>query len=332
MAETLIELSHLSKRFVRRLDFAERLANRLGARIREETVHAVDRVNLSVREQEVVGLVGESGCGKSTLGRMTAGILEKSEGSVSYRGRVIDTLTGTEARRVKLNLQMIFQDPFASLNPRMQVKDIIGEAPLVHGLISRSERDGYLDDLMLRVGLDPEFKNRFPHQFSGGQRQRVGIARALAVKPEFIVCDEPIAALDVSIQAQILNLFTKLREDLGLTYLFISHDLGVVQHLSDRVAIMYLGRILEQAPTEELFRMPNHPYTRALLDEVPSIDKRHRRFAPVKGEIPSPLNPPSGCHFHPRCPHATQRCRKEPPAFKEIGSDHFSACYLNEER
>ncbi len=214
----------------------------------------VDRVNLSVTEQEVVGLVGESGCGKSTLGRMTAGILEKSEGSVSYRGRVIDTLTGTEARRVKLNLQMIFQDPFASLNPRMQVKDIIGEAPLVHGLISRSERDGYLDDLMLRVGLDPEFKNRFPHQFSGGQRQRVGIARALAVKPEFIVCDEPIAALDVSIQAQILNLFTTLREDLGLTYLFISHDLGVVQHLSDRVAIMYLGRIARTGTHRRTFQ------------------------------------------------------------------------------
>ena len=226
---------------------------------------------------------------------------------------------------------MIFQDPFASLNPRMQVRDIIGEAPLVHGLISRSERDGYLDDLMLRVGLDPEFKNRYPHQFSGGQRQRVGIARALAVKPEFIVCDEPIAALDVSIQAQILNLFSALREDLGLTYLFISHDLGVVQHLSDRVAIMYLGRIVEQAATEELFGMPNHPYTRALLDEVPSIDKRHRRFAPVKGEIPSPLNPPPGCHFHPRCPHAVKRCRVEAPVLRAIASHHFSACYLNEE-
>ena len=330
MTKPLIELQHLSKRFVRGLDFAERLANRLGARIQEQTVHAVDRVNLSVREKEVVGLVGESGCGKSTLGRMTAGILEKSEGSVSYRGCAIDVLTGTEARRVKLNLQMIFQDPFASLNPRMQVRDIIGEAPLVHGLIARSEREGYLDDLMQRVGLDPEFKNRFPHQFSGGQRQRVGIARALAVKPEFIVCDEPIAALDVSIQAQILNLFMKLREDLGLTYLFISHDLGVVQHLSDRVAIMYLGRILEQAPTEELFRMPNHPYTRALLDEVPTIDKRHRRFAPVKGEIPSPLNPPPGCHFHPRCPHAMKRCQMEAPALKEIAARHFSACYLNE--
>jgi len=331
MAEPLIELRHISKRFVRSLDFAEKLANRLGAQIREETVHAVDQVNLSVMEREVVGLVGESGCGKSTLGRMAAGILETSEGSRHYRGQAIDALTGTEARRVKLNLQMIFQDPFASLNPRMQVKDILGEAPLVHRLISRAEREAYLDDLMLRVGLDPEFKNRYPHQFSGGQRQRVGIARALAVKPEFIVCDEPIAALDVSIQAQILNLFMTLREDLGLTYLFISHDLGVVQHLSDRVAIMYLGRIVELSPTEDLFRLPNHPYTRALLDEVPSIDKRHRRFAPVKGEIPSPLNPPSGCHFHPRCLHTLERCREKPPLLKEIASGHFSACYLNEE-
>jgi len=261
---------------------------------------------------------------------MAAGILDASEGAVLYRGRAIGTEPVTEARRVKLNRQMIFQDPFASLNPRMKVRDIITEAPLVHGLISPAEREAFLDDLMLRVGLDPEFKNRYPHQFSGGQRQRVGIARALAVKPEFIVCDEPIAALDVSIQAQILNLFSALRKDLGLTYLFISHDLGVVQHLSDRVAIMYLGRIVELAPTEALFKAPNHPYTRALLDEVPSIDKRHRRFTPVKGEIPSPLNPPPGCHFHPRCPHAMEPCRQEPPAFKAIAPGHFSACYLND--
>jgi peptide/nickel transport system ATP-binding protein len=330
MATSLIELKCLSKRFVRRLDFAERLANRLGGKLREETVHAVDRVSLTVEEREVVGLVGESGCGKSTLGRMAAGILDASEGAVLYRGRATGTETVTEARRVKLNRQMIFQDPFASLNPRMKVRDIIAEAPLVHGLISPAEREAFLDDLMLRVGLDPEFKNRYPHQFSGGQRQRVGIARALAVKPEFIVCDEPIAALDVSIQAQILNLFSALQKDLGLTYLFISHDLGVVQHLSDRVAIMYLGRVVELAPTEALFKAPNHPYTRALLDEVPSIDKRHRRFAPVKGEIPSPLNPPPGCHFHPRCPHAMEPCRQEPPAFRTIAPGHFSACYLND--
>jgi peptide/nickel transport system ATP-binding protein len=329
-AEPLIELRDLSKRFIRRLDFAEKLANRLGAGIREEVVHAVDRVNLAVQEGEVVGLVGESGCGTSTLGRMVAGILDASGGTVLYRGRPIADLTGAEARRVSLNLQMIFQDPFASLNPRMKVRDIVAEAPLVHGLISRPEQEDFLDDLLVRVGLDPDFKDRYPHQFSGGQRQRIGIARALAVKPEFIVCDEPIAALDVSIQAQILNLFMKLRKELGLTYLFISHDLGVVEHLSDRVAIMYLGRIVEQAPTEALFKAPNHPYTRALLDEVPSIDKRHRRYAPVKGEIPSPLNPPPGCHFHPRCPYAMEPCRQEQPVFREIAPGHFSACILND--
>jgi oligopeptide/dipeptide ABC transporter ATP-binding protein len=249
---------------------------------------------------------------------------------VRYRGGDVDSMSGAEARRVKLNLQMIFQDPFASLNPRMEVKDILGEAPRVHGLTSGTELADYVDDVMLRVGLDPDLKNRYPHQFSGGQRQRIGIARALAVKPEFIVCDEPVAALDVSIQAQVLNLFMKLREELGLTYLFISHDLGVVQHLSDRVAIMYLGRVVETAETEELFAQPNHPYTRALLEEIPGIDRRHRRFAPVKGEIPSPLTPPSGCHFHPRCSHTMQRCSAQPPALREIAPRHFSACYLNE--
>jgi len=225
---------------------------------------------------------------------------------------------------------MIFQDPFASLNPRLPVREIVGEAPRVHGLVSRSALDPFLDELLRRVGLDPGYKGRYPHQFSGGQRQRLGIARALAVRPEFVVCDEPVAALDVSIQAQIINLFIALREELGLAYLFISHDLGVVEHIADRILIMYLGRIVESAPTEALFGAPNHPYTQALLAEVPRLDQRKRSFTPVKGEIPSPLDPPSGCHFHPRCPHAMERCRREAPALREIAPGRLSACHLND--
>jgi len=240
------------------------------------------------------------------------------------------SLKGADARRFGLGVQMIFQDPYASLNPRLRVAEIVGEAPRVHGIVPAAELDDYIDRLMRRVGLDPSFKRRYPHQFSGGQRQRIGIARALAVKPDFIVCDEAVAALDVSIQAQVLNLFMELRREFDLTYLFISHDLGVVEHLSDRVAIMYLGRIVESAPTEELFARPNHPYTQALLGEVPRLDQRRRTYVPVKGEIPSPLNPPKGCHFHPRCPHAMERCKAEQPALKEIAPARWSACHLND--
>ena len=229
-----------------------------------------------------------------------------------------------------LKLQMIFQDPYASLSPRQRVRQIIGEAPGIHGIWGRDEFDDRLDEVMLRVGLDPALKRRYPHQFSGGQRQRIGIARALAVAPEFLVCDEAVAALDVSIQAQILNLFMRLRAELGLTYLFISHDLGVVRHLSDRVVIMYLGRVVESAPTAVLFGESNHPYTRALLEEVPRMDLRHREFEPIRGEIPSPLDPPRGCHLHPRCPHAVPRCRTEAPRLREIAAGHRSACHLNE--
>jgi peptide/nickel transport system ATP-binding protein len=264
--------------------------------------------------------VGESGCGKSTLGRMVAGILEPSAGAIRYRGQ----------ERIGLQVQMIFQDPFASLNPRMRVEDIIGEAPLVHGIVKKEELDDYLDRLFARCGLDASYKRRFPHQFSGGQRSRIGIARALAVKPEFLVCDEAVAALDVSIQAQILNLFMKLREELALTYLFISHDLGVVEHLSDRVVIMYLGRVVESASADEIFRAPNHPYTQALLKQVPRLDTRKTQFKPIVGEIPSPLSPPTGCHFHPRCPHAMPRCKDEAPRLKEVASGHLSACHLND--
>jgi peptide/nickel transport system ATP-binding protein len=329
-AAPMLELREVSRRFEKKLDFAGKLAKRLGAPVREEVVHAVDGVDLVVRKGEVVGLVGESGCGKSTLGRMVAGILPPSGGTILRDGRDITTLPPAEAREVKLRTQMIFQDPYASLNPRMKVADIVGEAPLVHGIVTRGGFDAYVDEQLRRAGLDPAFKRRYPHQFSGGQRQRIGIARALAVKPDFIVCDEAVAALDVSIQAQILNLFMRLRRELDLTYLFISHDLGVVEHLSDRVVIMYLGRVLEEAPAEEVFRRPNHPYTQSLLAAVPRIEARKRAFSVVKGEIPSPLNPPAGCHFHPRCPHAMERCRIERPALRTIAPGHSSACHLND--
>ena len=316
----LIEIEHVSKRFRKPLDLAEKIARRLGADVNEEVVHAVDDVSFTVAEGEVVGLVGESGCGKSTLGRMIAGILEPSEGVIRYRGG--------EERGLKV--QMIFQDPFASLNPRMRVADIVGEAPLVHGIVSKDGFDAYVDDVLRRCGLDPEYKRRYPHQFSGGQKSRIGIARALAVKPDFLVCDEAVAALDVSIQAQILNLFMDLRRSLSLTYLFISHDLGVVEHLADRVVIMYLGRVVESTTAEELFRAPNHPYTQALLKQVPRLETRRTKFLPIVGEIPSPLSPPPGCHFHPRCPHAMPRCREEAPLLKEIVAGHLSACHLND--
>ena len=330
MAAPIVELKNVSKRFVKSLDMAGRLAAKLGADIREETVHAVDRVNLAVNEGEVVGLVGESGCGKSTLGRIVAGILPQTEGEVLYRGQALSALPSDARVKASLAIQMIFQDPYASLNPRMRVADIIGEAPLYHGLTDKAGEAAYLDETMRRVGLDPGYKRRYPHQFSGGQRQRIGIARALAVQPEFVVCDESVAALDVSIQAQILNLFMELRRELNLTYLFISHDLGVVRHLSDRVVIMYLGRVVEEGTSDELFDKPNHPYTVALLGEIPRLDTRKRVFVPVKGEIPSPLNPPGGCHFHPRCPHAMERCRVEAPALREVAPGRRSACHLND--
>jgi peptide/nickel transport system ATP-binding protein len=321
----LLAFRGVSKRFVKKLDVIEKLAGRLGANVAEQTVHAVDTVSFSVREGEVVGLVGESGCGKSTLGRLGCGLHTPTEGTVSYRGEPLTTASG-----VRRPVQMIFQDPFASLNPRMRVGDIVGEAPRVHQLVDRSNAPDYVADLLRRVGLDPSFVRRYPHQFSGGQRARIGIARALAVKPEFLVCDEAVAALDVSIQAQVLNLFMDLRDEFGLTYLFISHDLGVVRHLSNRVVVMYLGRVVELAQTETLFAEPNHPYTRALLREVPRIDLTRRTYVPIRGEIPSPLAPPPGCHFHPRCPDAMPQCAQVAPALRELSPGRWSACHLND--
>lgn len=328
--QPLLRLDNISKQFVKRLDFAEKIAARLGANVQEQVLRALDDVSLEIQPGEVLGLVGESGCGKSTLGRIVAGIMPASTGTRAWRGQDIAALPPADQQRINLAIQMVFQDPMSSLNPRMRVAEIVGEAPKVHKLAPSGEISGHVDAVLERVGLPAEAQRRYPHQFSGGQRQRIGIARALAVNPEFVVCDEAVAALDVSIQAQVINLFMDLRRDFGLTYLFISHDLGVVEHISDRVVIMYLGRIVEMADTETLFTRANHPYTQALLAEIPRITTEKRTFVPIKGEIPSPLNPPRGCHFHPRCPHAMARCREERPVLKDVGGGHMSACHLND--
>lgn len=295
------------------------------------TVKAVDGVSLTVAPGETLGLVGESGCGKSTLGRAVLRLIEPSGGKIVFEGQDITTLSQRRLRPLRRRMQMIFQDPYASLNPRMRVKDIVGEALDIHGLVqSRSEREARIATLLERVGLRPDQGRRYPHEFSGGQRQRVGIARALAVEPRFIVCDEPISALDVSIQAQIVNLLRDLQDELGLAYLFVAHDLKVVEYVSTRVAVMYLGRVVELAPSASLYSSPKHPYTQALLSAVPTPDPEKKRFRLVlQGDVPSPLDPPKGCAFHPRCPIAERgRCDVEAPLLRELAPGHSVACHL----
>ena len=326
----LLRVSSISRHFDPRLSLGERIAVRLGSQIETRAVRAVDDVSLSIARGEVLGLVGESGCGKSTLGRMMAGILAPTSGEATFDGKPVMS-AGKRARKTTTRVQMVFQDPFASLDPRMKVGDAISEGPIAHGLVSPREARAYVGRWLDAVGLDRDFAARYPHQFSGGQRQRVAIARALAMQPEVLICDEPVASLDISIQAQIINLFLELRREFGLTMLFISHDLGVVRHLCDRVAIMYLGRIVEVGSASDTYAEPRHPYARALLDSVPRLVLDADTpvvFKAIAGELPSPLAPPPGCHFHQRCAFARERCSREAPPLRDIGGGRTVACHF----
>ncbi|MCV6798944.1 dipeptide ABC transporter ATP-binding protein [Achromobacter ruhlandii] len=293
-------------------------------------LRAVDGVSFEINRGETLALVGESGCGKSTVARMLVGLYGLTRGDIRFDGQPLSRMAEPGGRELRKRLQMIFQDPYASLNPRWRVGRIIAEPMLTHTKMTPAERAARVGELLRQVGLDPADQGRYPHQFSGGQRQRISIARALAVNPEFLVCDEPTSALDVSVQAQVLNLMKDLQRELGLTYLFISHNLAVVHHVADRVGVMYLGRMVEVAPRDELFARPRHPYTRMLLAAIPDIDGAGKPRTAVAGEVPNPLNPPSGCTFHPRCPHANERCRGEAPVARMAGVA-VVACHAVEE-
>jgi oligopeptide/dipeptide ABC transporter ATP-binding protein len=316
----LVEVENLKKYFPIRKGLLQREAGR---------VHAVDDVTFSVSEGETLGLVGESGCGKSTLGRTVVRLLEPTDGSVRFEGRDISKLGTRALRPLRREMQMVFQDPYASLNPRKRVGSIIGTPLKIHG-IEQKERRKRVQELLSTVGLSPEHYNRFPHEFSGGQRQRIGVARALALNPKLIVADEPVSALDVSIQSQMLNLLDDLQRDLNLTYIFIAHDLGVVRHVSNRIAVMYLGKLVELSPAEELYQRPIMPYTEALLSAVPIPDpdlSHERERIVLEGDVPSPISPPSGCRFHPRCRYMTDICREVEPPLTDYGNGHLAACH-----
>ncbi len=294
-------------------------------------VQAVDGVSFTIKEGETLGLVGESGSGKTTVGRTILQLYRPTAGSVYFRGEDLTKLEGKELRSARRYMQMVFQDPYASLNPRLSVGNIVVEPLEIHGIGNKKSREMRVEQVLELVGLDPSFINRYPHEFSGGQRQRIGVARALVLEPEFIVLDEPISALDVSIQAQVVNLLEELQERLGLTYLFIAHDLSMVRHISDRVAVMYLGKIVELAPRDELFNNPLHPYTQALMSAVPIPDPRkeaQRQRTILEGDIPSPVNPPSGCRFHTRCPVRVDICDKQEPEWREVEPEHWVACHV----
>jgi oligopeptide transport system ATP-binding protein len=319
MSESLLRAEHIVKKFP---IYGGLLSREVAA------VKAVQDISFEIKKGETLGLVGESGCGKSTLGRCLIRLIEPTSGKIFFKDRDITHISGTELRDLRRKMQIIFQDPYASLNPRMTIGAILEEPLIIHNLFdSAKDRADRVKELVHLVGLRPEHLSRYPHEFSGGQRQRVGIARALAVNPELIICDEPVSALDVSIQAQVINLLMELQQKLGLTYVFIAHDLKVVEHVSHRVAVMYLGKIVEMAAATELYRNPQHPYTKALLSAIPVPDPKPRPERIIlTGDVPSPMNPPPGCHFNPRCPIATNECTKEIPHLKETSSEHYASC------